>query len=300
MGHAMIEIRPAKTWEECIQCEDLQRSIWLTPNGTDVVPASLLITALKNGGLLLGAFEDHIMIGFVFGFLGVEGTGRNRILKHCSHMLAVLPEYRKLGIGRMLKIEQRAQLFSMGLELATWTYDPLQAANAKLNVKGLGAIARRYLRDAYGEMVDAINAGIASDRFEAEWWLNSPRVRHAVDGAPEDRVLNPGEPQDLYRIHFDDRGLPSVESAGECSNESCRLEIPFDLNALKLSDLALARSWREWTRESFESAFAKGYVVVNLENWQDECGRSRIAYILVKKWRADSSQVDLTHAPSRV
>jgi predicted GNAT superfamily acetyltransferase len=40
-------------------------------------------------------------------------------------------------------------------------------------------------------------------------------------------------------------------------------EIPFDFMALKAADFSLARDWRFFSREFFETAFAKGYIVTD-------------------------------------
>jgi predicted GNAT superfamily acetyltransferase len=40
-------------------------------------------------------------------------------------------------------------------------------------------------------------------------------------------------------------------------------EIPSDIEALKAVDLSLARAWRFFTREFFETAFAAGYLVTD-------------------------------------
>ena len=78
--------------------EALQRVVW-PGSETDVVPAHLLITAVHNGGLVLGAFEAERLIGFVFGFPGLEATPDGPRPKHCSHMAGVDPDYRDRGLG---------------------------------------------------------------------------------------------------------------------------------------------------------------------------------------------------------
>ncbi|MGQ0602709.1 MAG: hypothetical protein ACT4QE_13575, partial [Anaerolineales bacterium] len=65
----MITLRPIETHAELAMAEDVQRQVW---PGTDleVVPLHVLSTAAHNGGVLIGAFDDDQLIGFVFGFLG--------------------------------------------------------------------------------------------------------------------------------------------------------------------------------------------------------------------------------------
>ena len=64
------QIRILDTIEELHMVEELQRVIW-PGSDTDVVPAHLLITAVHNGGLVLGALppgdnQDDIdkLVGF--------------------------------------------------------------------------------------------------------------------------------------------------------------------------------------------------------------------------------------------
>ena len=66
-------IRLLETIEEMSAVEALQREVW-PGSETDVVPAHVLITAAHNGGVLLGAFADDELIGFIFGFPGLEST----------------------------------------------------------------------------------------------------------------------------------------------------------------------------------------------------------------------------------
>ena len=76
-------------------------------------PLSILKISQKVGGIAAGAFApDGRMLGFVFGLTGVR-DGR---LFHWSHMLAVDPEARDLGLGTRLKLYQRELLLPSGVE----------------------------------------------------------------------------------------------------------------------------------------------------------------------------------------
>ncbi|HZQ10970.1 MAG TPA: hypothetical protein VFD70_30635 [Anaerolineae bacterium] len=275
-----IEIRLCKTWEECLQCEHVQQIVWGMPNSSDTVPAHFLITAIKNGGLLVGAFEKNEMIGFAFGFLGSEGQGAARRLKHTSHMLGVLPTARAKGLGAALKWQQRAEALKQGLDLMTWTYDPLQAVNAQLNLSRLGTIARRYIRDAYGEMTDALNAGIASDRFEVEWYLASPRVAARETEAQPHQAKLLADAQFIYHVEWDAGSFPIIIEERDLAGDVLLIEIPADTNALKAHNLDLAKQWRERTRSTFERAFQNGYIASDVHRTTDEQGHIRVFYLL--------------------
>lgn len=273
-----IVIRLCKTWDECLQCEELQKSVWEMPDYRDAVPANFLITALKNGGLLVGAFDGTAMVGFTFGFLGSEKDASGVLhLKHTSHMLAVSADVRVKGLGARLKWFQRAEALKQGLDLMTWTYDPLQSINAHLNLARLGAIARRYYRDAYGEMTDALNVGIASDRFEVEWYLSSPRVQKRLVAPLTSALPNPFA---IYQTTRDAQNFPVIVAEKPLQGETLYVEIPSDINAIKAQNLPLAVQWRERTRDTFERAFAADYAAVDLVRSSGAEGSGTVGYVL--------------------
>ena len=243
-----IAIRLAQTQEDYAGCEELSRSIWGAAE-RNVVPRELLLTMQLNGGIVQGAWlPDGAIVGFVFGFLG-ERDGRRRL---CSHQLGVLPAYRGTGLGIQLKLAQAEAARRRGLELITWTFDPLEARNAYINLHRLGAIAGRYDRDHYGIMDDDLNRGLATDRFEAEWWLMKPRSAPAA-GQPT-VMLGVGRHGDPRRLNFDLRGASSAFIA-----------VPKDFQAIKLQSMELARLWRTETRAAFEAALAAGLIAVDFQ-----------------------------------
>ena len=208
-----ISIRALKDAAEFQQCEELQRRVW-GMGDLSVVPLHLLLTAHKNGGLVLGAFgEQRTMVGFVFGFLGMTDQGQ---VKHCSHMAGVLPEYQGQQIGYRLKLAQRAHVLAQGLALATWTYDPLEGSNASLNIGKLGVICRTYLPDVYGDTGIQLHLGLPTDRFEVEWWVCSRRVEERLESRHDrltlDRVLDMGA-EKANRTEFDGRELGGGDEA---------------------------------------------------------------------------------------
>ncbi len=274
----VFTIRPLHDWDEYLACEELQAKVWEMPDYRELVPAALLKVAQENGGVLLGAFDGNSqLIGFVFGIVGVEEHMGTLRLKHHSHMLAVKSEWRRTGLGLALKLAQRDQLVAQGIGLATWTFDPLQALNARLNLVRLGVIARRYLVNAYGEMANGLNAGMPSDRFEVEWWVNSPRVRACVE-----RRIEPEEwdaSREVFDVRENSRGGLEIRALNEISPDRALVEIPADLNALKHSDLPLAQDWRMRSRDVFLRAFAQGLVVTGFA--EKEMGKQkRTAYVL--------------------
>ncbi|MFZ0534165.1 MAG: GNAT family N-acetyltransferase [Anaerolineales bacterium] len=266
---------------EMHQAVELQRQVW-HESETDVIPAHLMNSAVHSGGLLIGAFVDHDLVGFVFGFPGFYSTPDGPRLKHYSSILGVRPEWQGQGIGFALKRAQWQMVRHQGIDRITWTFDPLLSRNAWLNITRLGAVCNTYLRDFYGKMNDVLNQGLPSDRFNVDWWVNSHRVNRRLSrrrrnnlslvhflagGAP---IYNPAE--------MDIKGLPHpVEKTDiKLGNDLpiLMVEIPADFLALKGSDLRLASDWRMHSRLIFEELFKAGYLVTDFVHSTDYPPRS--------------------------
>jgi predicted GNAT superfamily acetyltransferase len=166
-----IVIRRCQGLDELRACVALQKEIW-NFSDAELVPLRMFVVAEKVGGQVMGAFAGSEMVGFA---LSVPGTRSGHIYLH-SHMLAVAKEHRNGGLGRRLKLLQREDALSRGIELIEWTFDPLEIKNAYLNIQKLGAIARRYNINQYGITSSPLQGGLPSDRLIAEWWLRSQRV----------------------------------------------------------------------------------------------------------------------------
>ncbi len=265
-----IEIRAIFLYEEMVQAEDLQRIVW-SGSETDIVPAHLSMAISHNGGAMLGAFDQGKLVGYLLGFLGTDSASPDRIamtrLKHWSHQVGVHPAYRDRGIGFALKQAQREVVLKQGIRLVTWTYDPLLSRNAYLNIRRLGAVCDTYIQRAYGEMRDALNTGVASDRFQVDWWVTSPRVSSRFEKERKplnmEHYLEAGAEKVNPSILNDAGHLYPGEAIYAPEGVITLVEIPPDFHALKQSDLGVAKSWREHSREVFTSLFAAGYLVTD-------------------------------------
>lgn len=262
-----IEIRSLNPDEDLTKAEDLQRKVW-PGSETEIIPKHLLVALIHNGGMVLGAFDKERLVGLLTGFLGTyTDSGERNAIKQNSHSLGVDAEYRDARIGFRLKEMQRELSLNNGIRLVTWTYDPLQSRNAYLNIRRLGAVCQHYYVNYYGEMRDGINVGYPSDRFKVEWWITSNRVVERMKGqrgaldlahfiAGGARNVNPAT------LGSDDFPRPS-ESAALLEGTVLLIEIPPDITALRKHDADLALAWRAHTRELFENAFSKGYLVTD-------------------------------------
>jgi len=240
-----VDIRLVRTHDEFAACEAMSRDIWGAAE-RNVVPRELLLTIQHNGGLVHGAFlPAGQLVGFCFAFLG----RRDGQLRFCSHQLGVLEAFRGSGIGIALKQAQRYDALRLGVDLVTWTFDPLEARNAYINLHRLGCIARLYDRDHYGAMEDELNRGLPSDRLEAEWWLRRTKP------------LPAGDPVVMLRVGGD--GEPVREQLDMSRGTTVLISVPPDFQAVKRASIELALRWRMESRAAFEAALTAGLIVVD-------------------------------------
>jgi predicted GNAT superfamily acetyltransferase len=271
-----ISIRSLHRIDEYHACEALQYRVWAMSDDLEVVPLHLLLTVQRNGGLLLGAFDAEDMVGFLFGFPAYDTVGRP---KHCSHMMGVDPRYRGAGIGYQLKLAQREFVLDQGLDLVTWTFDPLESRNAYLNIHKLGAVCRTYFRDYYGPLADGLNAGMPSDRFQVEWWIESERLERRLSGQ-----VGEWDSDTLFQAVATGRtpgGFLTPRSLNlGAGSPILQVEIPANHQAIRAADPGLALEWRLALRQVFEAYFATGYTVVDFASQQMESRRRRSFYIM--------------------
>lgn len=278
----MAEIKLLENSDEMTRVEDLQRIVW-PGSETDVVPGHILLTFAHNGGFVLGAFEENELLGMLFGFPGIYFTADGPRPKHCSHQMGVHPQARDKGIGYALKRAQWQIVRKQGLDRITWTYDPLLSRNGHLNIGRLGAVCNTYIDDLYGSMRDGLNAGLPSDRFQVDWWVNTRRVQGCMSTNPARGVklsdYLAANAQILYPVGT--KGIYS-QPAEEMQSPAANLllaEIPSDFISLKNDDFELARSWKIFTRHVFVTCFSAGYIVTDFIVEQDG-GRQRSFYVL--------------------
>lgn len=278
-------IREAQSDAEFHAVEEIQRVVWGFDD-LDIVPAAHLVAAQWAGGMVLIAFEENNMIGFVYGFPAHE---HGRISIH-SHMLAVRPEYRNLQIGFYLKLAQRKQALESGIDEATWTFDPLQSLNAHLNFAKLGVISRRYIVNFYGEATSSpLHQGFGTDRLWVRWPLNSDRVTRRVNPSLQLSEQAPMKAQPLSLDLLASSALvqskndqPQVADFTNClSNQLAVIEVPFDISRLKERDPLAAIAWREATRAAFNAAIEANFTIEDFLRIEAEEG-PRWLYLLRK------------------
>ena len=229
---ADIAIRECSTLEDFEQCVSVQRSVWGFED-RDLIPRRFFVVARKIEGQVFGAVAPS---GRLVGFcLGVPALRGSTVYLH-SHMLAVLPEYRRCGLGKRLKLEQRREALARGIRLVEWTFDPFELKNAHFNLERLGAVVRRYVVNLYGLSSSPLHRGLPTDRLVAEWWLEAPRVL---------RRLARQEEEILEAVHR-------------------RIDVPLDIVENQERPERMAELQQQLRRQ-FQEAFADGLTAVGFE-----------------------------------
>lgn len=278
-GHTAI--REVKTHEGFRACEAIQKQVWRFSD-LEVVPSRLMAVISRNGGSVLGAFESGRMIGFAFSYPG----WRDGRAVQCSHMLAVLPSHANRGVGYRLKQAQRLRTLARGLDLMFWTFDPLEAKNAYLNLHRLGAVAREFWVNLYGRTSSVLHHGLDTDRLVARWELAGARAERCSRGERSlwtlERVLAEDGCRLLNRVRFREGWPRSSEPDLRARARCVAIEIPFDAGALRLQRTSLARAWQLKLRRTFPAYFRRGYEVADFVAGA-AAGVHRAAYLLEKR-----------------
>jgi predicted GNAT superfamily acetyltransferase len=239
---AGVTVRPLFSTAECVDAAGLLAKIWGTSLESAPLSSDLLTSLIHAGGCVLGAMDaTGALVGVTVGVGG--GPGSDQLY---SLIAGVDPGATAKGVGMALKQTQRVWAIDRGAIRMVWTYDPLVRRNAHFNLNRLGARAAAYLPDFYPPMHDAINRSDHTDRLAVVWDLLSPTPGDGGSSERGRRVLEP-----------DDNLEPTVlDGAG---GDVLTAWIPADIEAMRMTDPALAMRWRLAAREALRSAADAGY-----------------------------------------
>jgi predicted GNAT superfamily acetyltransferase len=288
----MLEIRLLLTLADMRAAVELQKTFW-GDDSESLVPTHMLFSIANYGGHVVGAYDGDRLVGLLIGFLGAVtqsgATVTTADLQFASKRMVVLPEYRSHGIGSRLKMAQRELALAQGIHLVTWTFDPLMALNAHLNIRKLGCICRTYYPDHYGtEETGGLTLLGSSDRLLAEWWVNLPRVQQRRDAGDPALSLETYLEQGgrlFGAAGWDESGFPALPTDRPDSRllrggVPVLLEIPSDYKAIAHANPDLGRAWRCYTREAFVVLFVAGWQVTDFVHQEVE-SRNRAFYVLL-------------------
>ncbi len=221
-----VRIRPLSTVAQIAAASAVLSEVW----GGDRtgMPANLLRALAHVGNYAMGLYVeesdgDPSAERMIGASVGFFAAPDDRSLH--SHITGIVDGYRGQGLGRALKQHQREWALARGIHQITWTFDPLVARNASFNLRVLGARVGEYFVDHYGAMDDGVNRGDETDRIFAVWDLDAPAA--------------PPREQDIVTT----------------------VEVPADIQRLRLEVPGEALDWRYRVREAFVGLTEDGFVV---------------------------------------
>lgn len=249
-----VVVRVLETVEDLGRAVELFNAVWGLKRGDKLVSLGLLRAMTHAGSYVSGAFDaDGALVGGCFGFLGTPiGRGLH------SHLAAVLASARGRGIGKALKLHQREWALGRGLDSITWTFDPLIAANAHLNMLVLGARCEEYLVNFYGEMPDSVNAGEETDRILLRWDL----TREWGSSPSSPSSSSPSSVCDVLVCRDDEPMRLEADPAATLR----RAQIPVDITKLRISQPQVAQHWRTALRDTLTDHLERGWQIVGFDS----------------------------------
>lgn len=284
-----VIIRPLFALSDMHAAVQLQRVYW----GNDlesVIPAHMLFSLANHGGHVLAALDGDRMVGVLVGFLGTDNEYERPAMANLqivSKRMVVLPDYRSQGLGYRLKLAQRDMANQQGIRLVTWTFDPLLATNAHLNIRKLGAICQKFRENYYGtEGAGGLAVLGSSDRLFVEWWVTHRRVKERLEGQRGglklEHYLDADVPIVNPTIAATDNTPWPADFVEEATGSMALLEIPLDFPAIIRTDESLARAWQAHIREQIKRLFKADYIITDFVRDVYE-GRDRVFYLFTRR-----------------
>jgi len=276
-----IAIGQFRSLDDYKTCMEIQREVWKCDD-IDVVPITMLVAAVRQGGIALGAFNSlGEMIGFCWSIVGWE---EHETLQH-SHMLAVRAAYRNFDVGFRMKLAQRKEALRQKLSTITWTFDPMQPMNAYFNLGKLGAWSGSYIENFYGETTSLLHRGLPTDRLLVRWELKQASVEDRIESGPPRRDAR----KELKKyplvntLHDLAPGMPASSPVKlHLTADQLLFEVPYNLPDIKARNLGVALEWQGKMRQVFRNYFKKGYRATDFWVAEEE-GHLRTFYFLEKR-----------------
>ncbi|MGP3534272.1 hypothetical protein ACTU3I_05705 [Microbacterium sp. RD1] len=255
-----VVIRTISSAAEAHQVSTLIGEIWPQPGGGSQIDANLArALAFAGNYVTLAWTEDASAIGTCVAFSSPGAAHLH------SHIAGVTAAHAGRGIGRAMKLHQRAWCLERGIRDIGWTFDPLISRNAHFNLVRLGASVSAYVPDFYGGMPDARNDGLRSDRLVLSWVLD----RRAPSAARPEAV--PGT--ELISVVGNEplRSPDATELLRAGDDASIRL--PDDYETLRVEAPARAAQWRSLVTGLLSETVGAGH-------WRITTFRREAGYLL--------------------
>lgn len=244
------ELRMLHLPSDMVAATELVASVWQVDVSHSHVNPGLLTALVHAGNYVAGGFRGAELMAVCVGFFYPP----HEQALH-SHLAGVRSDAIGTGWGNALKRHQRDWCLERGVTRVTWTYDPLVARNAYFNVHKLGCTIDAYLPDFYGVMGDGLNVGQPSDRVLAVWDLERPGPRPPA----------PSGAQPPVAVLWSESGRPVLDRRRAHGLDTCRVEVPNDIEQIRRTDPDLAVAWRVALGEALGTLLADGWTVTDFD-----------------------------------
>jgi len=280
-----LQIQPLRALEEMDPVVALQRTYW-GDEGEALVPVHMLFSLAAHGGHVLAATDGDAVAGVVMGMLGTDTEHSDRPaaenLYVYSKRMIVSRDYRNQGLGSRLKFAQREFTLAQGVTKVVWTFDPMLAPNAHLNLHKLGGMSRSYREDYYGTTTAGLSPDGTSDRLYLEWMLEDDGVAARAAGEWVDQsvqdylnggafIINPAQVEG-------DQVVPG--DILDAETETILVQIPTNYTVLLKEQPDLAKEWRMHSRDTLGERMRTGYIVRDFVSQVSEDGVRHGFYVL--------------------
>jgi len=284
-----FEIKLLTTNKEFEECMEIQKAAWFLEDYKDCIPSHVKRAILETGGAIVGAVHRKKIVAYA---MSLPAVSKEEDFYHHSHIMGVLPRYQGKGIGYMMKMKQREYALKNNAKKITWTFDPLLAQNASLNIRKLGGIVKKYNVDFYGTFMggSGIVSGIPSDRFYLEWYVSSKQVKAKLKSRKKDsnrKIEEIEKNEAVNKIEIDKKGIQKISDVKlGLSVDSIIIEIPENFQNIYNKSLKKANEWRLKTRNIFNYYLGKGYTVTDFYTRRNT-GNIRNYYLLQKNYKPE-------------
>jgi chorismate synthase len=248
-----LAIRRVRTIDELTAASDVVDEV----TGYRDLHPGVLLSVVETGGYVGAAYDGERCVGSLYGLLGLR---EGRPYLH-SEMAAVLPSHQGRGLAQALKLDQRAFALEQGMDLVTWTYDPLRGMNANLNIRRLGTEVAGYAPDLYGSL-PGFSGGWPTDQLLLEWRVASDRVRTVLDGTDVDARFGLEDLTEITTVTVREDGVEDLAGwVPGLRDHLLLLRVPQNVQELRALDMEVVLRWRHGVREAFQHYLAAGYHV---------------------------------------
>jgi predicted GNAT superfamily acetyltransferase len=255
-------IKKIHTYNELKAAAAIRRELW--PNDGEVALDHMKFIS-DHGGVILGAFQDDQMVGYVYSFPGYQPNKVYLILQN----IGVLPSYQHQKIGESLMQFLKEEARTLGYKEIIWTYEPLESVNAYVYLHKMGAVSSDYLKNCYEDDEN----GLSVDRFLTRWDLTHPNQ--------ENVEISDTLWKQSYTIHYNPENDSSHLELDfmDIEKQYSYALIPVPSNIERIRSRTELHGWRVFTRSLFFQFFKHGWEVFDLIKNQD----SSIHYYVARK-----------------